>query len=192
MQAADAISHVRCRARLTNGEYWARQLGFQMALNFRIAAPLPLVPALVQALHTTYLRAERPCGTIRSSCGEGKATNENHSNHPGFTLDRFQPDAPVLRAAGIPPNQRLPRLPAAGTRRAGDSLLPGRRRSGTRARHSHFSAYLRAAGLDELHTSIQDAGLAVEPPSARPWGMKEMEIIDPDGSLLRFGEALEG
>jgi len=58
--------------------------------------------------------------------------------------------------------------------------------------HSHFSAYLRAAGLDELFTSIQSAGLAVEPPSARPWGQKEMEIIDPDGSLLRFGEALEG
>ena len=57
--------------------------------------------------------------------------------------------------------------------------------------HSHFSAYLRAAGLDELFTSIQSAGLAVEPPSVRPWGQKEMEIIDPDGSLLRFGEALE-
>lgn len=57
--------------------------------------------------------------------------------------------------------------------------------------HSHFSAYLRAAGLNELHASIQSAGLAVQPPAARPWGMIEMEIIDPDGSLLRFGEALE-
>jgi len=56
--------------------------------------------------------------------------------------------------------------------------------------HSHFSAYIRAAGLDELFTSIQNAGLAVQPPSARPWGLIEMEIIDPDGSLLRFGEAL--
>jgi uncharacterized glyoxalase superfamily protein PhnB len=58
--------------------------------------------------------------------------------------------------------------------------------------HSQFSAYIRAAGLDELCTSIQNAGLAVVPPSARPWGLKEMEIIDPDGSLLRFGEMLEG
>lgn len=57
--------------------------------------------------------------------------------------------------------------------------------------HSHFSAYIRASGLDELHVSIQSAGLAVELPSVRPWGQKEMEIIDPDGSLLRFGEALE-
>jgi len=57
--------------------------------------------------------------------------------------------------------------------------------------HSHFSTYIRAAGLDELFTSIQSAGLVVEPPTVRPWGQKEMEIIDPDGSLLRFGEALE-
>lgn len=55
--------------------------------------------------------------------------------------------------------------------------------------HSHFASYIRVARLDELFTSIQNAGLAVEPPSVRPWGQKEMEIIDPDGSLLRFGEA---
>jgi catechol 2,3-dioxygenase-like lactoylglutathione lyase family enzyme len=56
--------------------------------------------------------------------------------------------------------------------------------------HSHFSAYIRAAGLDELYLALLGAGVALDPPSARPWGLKEMEVIDPDGTLLRFGEPL--
>ena len=57
--------------------------------------------------------------------------------------------------------------------------------------HSHFSSYIRAAGLDELYEMLKRAGVALDPPSARPWGLKELEVIDPDGSLLRFGEPLE-
>lgn len=56
--------------------------------------------------------------------------------------------------------------------------------------HSHFSAYIRAEGLDGLYEAWKKAGVELDPPSARPWGQKEMEVIDPDGSLLRFGEAL--
>lgn len=56
--------------------------------------------------------------------------------------------------------------------------------------HSHFSAYLRLAGVDELYQRLKRAGVQVEPPSARPWGQRELELIDPDGTLLRFGEAL--
>ena len=55
--------------------------------------------------------------------------------------------------------------------------------------HSHFGTYIRAAGLNELHAALRQAGLDTAPPSARPWGQIEMELIDPDGSLLRFGEA---
>ena len=57
--------------------------------------------------------------------------------------------------------------------------------------HSHFSAYIRAAGLDELYETLKSARAALDPPSARSWGLKELEVIDPDGSLLRFGEPLE-
>lgn len=57
--------------------------------------------------------------------------------------------------------------------------------------HSHFSSYIRAEGLDELYTRLSEAGVAVEPPEARPWGLKELAVIDPDGSLLRFGEPLK-
>ena len=56
--------------------------------------------------------------------------------------------------------------------------------------HSHFSSYIRAVGLDELYTRLAGAGVTLEPPADRPWGMKELVVIDPDGSMLRFGEAL--
>jgi len=56
--------------------------------------------------------------------------------------------------------------------------------------HSHFSAYIRAAGLEELYQTLKNAGVSLDPPSSRPWGLKELEVIDPDGSLLRFGEPL--
>lgn len=56
--------------------------------------------------------------------------------------------------------------------------------------HSHFGVYIRVHGLNDLHSALGAAGLAAEPPSPRPWGMNEMELIDPDGSLLRLGERL--
>lgn len=57
--------------------------------------------------------------------------------------------------------------------------------------HSHFSSYIRVVGLDALYETLKGAGVLLDPPSARPWGLKEMALIDPDGSLLRFGEPLE-
>jgi predicted enzyme related to lactoylglutathione lyase len=54
--------------------------------------------------------------------------------------------------------------------------------------HSDFSCYIRVVGLDALHAEFAAAGLQIDPPSMRSWGMKEMDIIDPDGTLLRFGE----
>jgi uncharacterized glyoxalase superfamily protein PhnB len=56
--------------------------------------------------------------------------------------------------------------------------------------HSHFSAYIRATGLDEIYERLKSAGVELEPPATRSWGLKELEVIDPDGSLLRFGEPL--
>jgi catechol 2,3-dioxygenase-like lactoylglutathione lyase family enzyme len=56
--------------------------------------------------------------------------------------------------------------------------------------HSHFSTYIRAVGVDELYTRLAAAGVTVEPPADRPWGLKELVVIDPDGSMLRFGESI--
>jgi catechol 2,3-dioxygenase-like lactoylglutathione lyase family enzyme len=57
--------------------------------------------------------------------------------------------------------------------------------------HSHFSSYIRAVGLEELYARLAGSGVTVEPPAVRPWGLKEMVVIDPDGSMLRFGEPLK-
>jgi catechol 2,3-dioxygenase-like lactoylglutathione lyase family enzyme len=57
--------------------------------------------------------------------------------------------------------------------------------------HSHFATYIRAAGLDAIYAALKDAGVPLEPPSARPWGQIELSVIDPDGSLLRFGEPIQ-
>ena len=57
--------------------------------------------------------------------------------------------------------------------------------------HSHFSAYIRVAGVDDIYETLKNAGVALAPPSAKPWGLKELEVNDPDGSWLRFGEPSE-
>jgi catechol 2,3-dioxygenase-like lactoylglutathione lyase family enzyme len=56
------------------------------------------------------------------------------------------------------------------------------------ADHSDFACYIRTKGLDALHAEFSKAGLDVSPPANYPWGMRELNVIDPDGSLLRFGE----
>ena len=58
--------------------------------------------------------------------------------------------------------------------------------------HSHFGAYLRAEGLDGLFETLLAAGVALDPPADQPWGQRELSVLDPDGSFLRFGEPLAG
>lgn len=54
--------------------------------------------------------------------------------------------------------------------------------------HSHFACYIRVTDVNALFAEIRAAGLATDPPSDRPWGQREMELIDPDGTLLRIGQ----
>jgi hypothetical protein len=57
--------------------------------------------------------------------------------------------------------------------------------------HSHFSAFIRASGLDELYETLKNAGVEITPPEAKPWRLRELNVLDPDGTFLRFGEPLE-
>lgn len=50
------------------------------------------------------------------------------------------------------------------------------------------SCYVRCADSEALHHEFQARGLALAPPALRPWGMKELYVIDPHGNLLKFGE----
>ena len=58
------------------------------------------------------------------------------------------------------------------------------------ADHSHFSFYIRATNLDGLYAEFRAAGVKLDAPGEREWGMKEMTLTDPDGTFLRFGEYL--
>ena len=47
--------------------------------------------------------------------------------------------------------------------------------------------YLYADGIDALHRAWRSAGVAAEPPQNRPWGTRELQVVDPDGNRLRVG-----
>jgi len=54
--------------------------------------------------------------------------------------------------------------------------------------------FLRLASLEDLsavHDEFEAAGAEIlEPPTDRPWGMREMHVADPDGNTFRIGAAL--
>ena len=50
------------------------------------------------------------------------------------------------------------------------------------------SCYVRTSSAQALYLEFKDRGADVKPPENRPWGMKEMYVVDPHGNLLKFGE----
>jgi len=56
------------------------------------------------------------------------------------------------------------------------------------------SCYLRVQGIESLHeeyAAVPGLMRAEHALAVRPWGMREFYIVDPDGNLLKFGEAVE-
>jgi len=51
------------------------------------------------------------------------------------------------------------------------------------------SCYVRVASTDALYEEFKTRGVDVQPPAVRPWGMKELYVIDPHGNLLKFGQS---
>ena len=49
------------------------------------------------------------------------------------------------------------------------------------------SCYLRVADADAVHAEWTRTGVEVEPPSTTDYGMREFELLDPSGNLLRIG-----
>jgi catechol 2,3-dioxygenase-like lactoylglutathione lyase family enzyme len=46
--------------------------------------------------------------------------------------------------------------------------------------------------VDRLHREIADKGAIIKlPPTNMPWGMREMQVADPDGNVIRFGTAID-
>ncbi|MGH6626349.1 MAG: bleomycin resistance protein [Burkholderiaceae bacterium] len=52
------------------------------------------------------------------------------------------------------------------------------------------SCYVRVADTQALYEEFKGKGLEVQPPAVRPWGMKELYVIDPHGNQLKFGESV--
>jgi len=61
---------------------------------------------------------------------------------------------------------------------------------------SYAGAYVRLADVDGLHARFAAAALPgsgiprLVPPEDKPWGMRELALVDPDGSLIRVGMPL--
>ena len=49
------------------------------------------------------------------------------------------------------------------------------------------AAYLVVGDVDALWEELRAKGVDVQRPEETPWGTREMTIVDPDGSQLRFG-----
>jgi catechol 2,3-dioxygenase-like lactoylglutathione lyase family enzyme len=45
--------------------------------------------------------------------------------------------------------------------------------------------------VDKLHDELRKRGATIKmAPRDQPWGMREMQVSDPDGNVLRFGSAI--
>jgi uncharacterized glyoxalase superfamily protein PhnB len=56
--------------------------------------------------------------------------------------------------------------------------------------------YLRVADVEAVYRAFTGAGLPqagmprMDVLADKPWGMREFAVVDPDGNLLRVGQAL--
>lgn len=59
---------------------------------------------------------------------------------------------------------------------------------------SDFMIYLRIeTEIEKLYQNIQGQGIEIHPNGkmeAKPWQMKEFSLLDPNGTLLTFGEKI--
>ena len=51
-----------------------------------------------------------------------------------------------------------------------------------------FHIELDTNDLDRMYQQLLDAGVKTQgPPSRRPWGERDLLVLDPDGNMLEFG-----
>jgi catechol 2,3-dioxygenase-like lactoylglutathione lyase family enzyme len=55
------------------------------------------------------------------------------------------------------------------------------------AARNPFGVYLYSEHVDHLARELADEIIEPEGPSAKPWGMYEFAVSDPDGTLVRIG-----
>ena len=63
---------------------------------------------------------------------------------------------------------------------------PAERDAARWAGHGHTVLYVDCPDLDALHTELGTRGLAIAPPQTSDYGMRQIEVTDPDGYELCF------
>jgi catechol 2,3-dioxygenase-like lactoylglutathione lyase family enzyme len=53
-------------------------------------------------------------------------------------------------------------------------------------------AYIQLSGVDAYFSELKGRNLTVSEPQDRPYGMRDFEVVDPDGNRLAFGEPTVG
>ena len=53
-------------------------------------------------------------------------------------------------------------------------------------------AYVQLSGVDAYFSELKGRNLQLNEPGDRPYGMRDFEIVDPDGNRLAFGEPTAG
>jgi predicted enzyme related to lactoylglutathione lyase len=54
------------------------------------------------------------------------------------------------------------------------------------------SAYVYVADADALHRELRAKGARVQgEPISRPWGLREFQVLDPEGNRITFGQPFE-
>lgn len=57
-----------------------------------------------------------------------------------------------------------------------------------RAREEAWDAYFEVRGIDALVTELRGKARLIRGPELTPYGMKELDVLDPDGYALCFAE----
>lgn len=92
----------------------------------------------------------------------------------GFTVDPFPEAEPWLFAI-------LER---------DDIRIMLQRRDKARSDGRAWSAYITVTGLTELYQSVQKRVTIIRAPHRQPYGLTEMEVLDPNDYVLVFSESL--
>ena len=53
--------------------------------------------------------------------------------------------------------------------------------------HGQFHLEIDTDNLDGMYEQLREVGIAKAPPSNKPWGERDMLVIDPDDYMVEFG-----
>jgi catechol 2,3-dioxygenase-like lactoylglutathione lyase family enzyme len=100
----------------------------------------------------------------------------------GFRFTAFPQEEPFEWASLVNGGAEIMLQRAPGYRKPDlDPLRPG----------GVWNAYLYATGVDALHERIKDRVTVRRAPCDQPYRLRELEIADPDGYVLAFGEQID-